>query len=72
MDKWKAELLVKMRINRVTQKQLAEQLGVTPQYVNMVFSGSKSPKKAEINFNTAFETIISQRLSQKQDSTQRR
>lgn len=60
MDKWKVELLVKMRIHGITQKKLAEHLGVTPQYVNMVFSGSKSPKKAEHNFTEAVDTIIAQ------------
>lgn len=51
----------------ITQKKLAEYLGYTPQYVNMVFSGAKSPKKAETTFTEAFNNIIAHDKSQQLD-----
>ena len=63
MDKWKAELLVKMRMNGISQKRLAAHLGLTPQYVSMIFSGAKSSKKAETSFTEAVNSIISHQVS---------
>lgn len=59
MDKWKAKLLVDMRINKITQRALAKELGYTEEYVSMVFNGSKNPKNAKEKFISAFNSIIS-------------
>ncbi len=58
MDKWKAELLVKMRMNKITQRTLAKEMGITEEYVSMVFNGIKNPKCAEEKFTNAVESIL--------------
>lgn len=63
MDKWKVDLLVKMRTNKITQRELAKHLNLTEEYVSMVFNGTKNPKCAEENFTNAVNEIISERQS---------
>lgn len=67
MDKWKAELLVKMRMNKITQRALAKHLDLTEEYISMVFNGFKNPKSAEEKFTNAINEIIAERQSNNQD-----
>lgn len=41
-------------------KQLAAELGKNPKYVSGVLNGHYSPKKAEEEFNSAFQRIVEQ------------
>lgn len=68
MDKWKAELLVKMRMNKITQRALAKHLGLTEEYISMVFNGFKTPKNAEERITCAINEIIAERQSNSQDT----
>lgn len=36
---WGNEVIMLMREHRITQKQLAKRMGVTPQYVNSLLNG---------------------------------
>lgn len=58
---WTGELIGKMHIERVTAKAMAEELGVTPEYVSMVLNGHKSPNGAEERFLAAFREILRKR-----------
>ena len=60
MDKWKAELLVKMRMNKITQRALAKHMNLTEEYVSMIFNGKKNPECAEKKFTNAVNDIISE------------
>lgn len=50
---WIAEIIGKMHIHNITQKQLAEHLKITPQYVNMLLAGKKTSAKAQIMLENA-------------------
>lgn len=43
---WTADLIGEMHLARVSKKQLAERLGVTPEYVSMVLNGHREPDGA--------------------------
>ena len=58
MKKWAANLLVVMKQNGITQRELAEKLGVTYQYVSMVFNNKINIKTAEQRFTKAVDEII--------------
>lgn len=50
---WTADVIGEMHLKKVTQKQLAEALGVTPEYVSMVLNGHRKPNGAEARFREA-------------------
>lgn len=64
---WTADLIGEMHLARVSKKQLAEHLGVTPEYVSMVLNGHRDPDGAAGRFRDALNQIISAR---NQDSTE--
>ena len=51
-------MIGQMHIERVSKKALANELGVTPEYVSMVLNGHKSPEGAEERFFEAFKQIV--------------
>lgn len=52
------EIIAKLRINRITQRKLAEQLGVTEEYVSMILNGkAKKSKDIEQRMNEAIKQI---------------
>ena len=56
---WTADLIGEMHLARVSKKQLAEHLGVTPEYVSMVLNGHREPDGAAGRFKGALAQIIS-------------
>lgn len=58
---WTARLIAKLHLNRVSKKQLAEQLGYTPEYVSMVLNGHRNPNGAEVEFSKALDELIQQK-----------
>ena len=61
---WTADLIGEMHLARVSKKQLAEHLGVTPEYVSMVLNGHREPDGAVGRFREALAQIVS---AQRQD-----
>lgn len=59
MEQWIADVVGKMHINKITQTQLAEELGVTNDYVWMILNGKKTPINAETRIRVAVEKLIS-------------
>ncbi|WP_432432397.1 helix-turn-helix domain-containing protein [Flavonifractor plautii] len=55
-----------MHLAHVSKKQLAERLGVTPEYVSMVLNGHREPDGAAGRFREALAQIVS---AQRQDTT---
>lgn len=45
-------------MNKITQRTLAKEMGITEEYVSMVFNGIKNPKCAEEKFTNAVESIL--------------
>lgn len=64
---WTADLIGEMHLAHVSKKQLAERLGVTPEYVSMVLNGHREPDGAAGRFKEALTRIIS---VQSQDTTE--
>ena len=58
MENWIAEVRGRMYVNKVTNLDIAEHLGVTPQYVSYIFNGKRTPKDAEEKIRGAVEAII--------------
>lgn len=54
---WTGDLLGEMHVKDITVSQLAEELGVTKQYVSMVLHGHRSPPDAETRFRAAVERL---------------
>lgn len=57
---WTADLIGEMHLNRITKRQLASCLGVTPEYVSMVLNGHREPSDAEQNFQNAVDYLVNQ------------
>lgn len=55
---WTAELVAKMHLHGITNRMLARQANVTPEYVTMVLNGHREPKKAEEFFNAALDELL--------------
>lgn len=58
---WTGELLCKMHINNIKHKELAKYLGYNPKYVSAVLNGKRSPKKAELIFTEALNSLINEK-----------
>lgn len=67
MENWIAEAVGKMHINHITQKDIAERLDVTNDYISMILLGKKTPKNAEERITNAINEIIAERQSNSQD-----
>lgn len=63
-EKWIADVIGKMHVNKITQIQLAEKMGVTNNYISMILLGKKKPKDAEQRINAAIDEIIAERQTQ--------
>lgn len=64
MNDWIAKAVGKIHVNKITQAQLAEKMGVTREYVTMILNGIKAPKDAEQRINAAIDEIIAERQTQ--------
>lgn len=58
---WTGVLVGRMHNAGVTAKQLAEELGKNTKYISGVLNGHYTPKKAEHEFNEAFQKILAKR-----------
>ena len=58
-EQWTARVVGKMHLLNITKKQLATELGYTPEYVSMVLNGHRSPAGAEETFAAAVERLAS-------------
>lgn len=43
---WTSEIIAEMHIHKIKQKDLAETIGWTPEYVSMILNGKKNPAGA--------------------------
>ena len=61
--KWTGNLVGLMHDSKITKKQLAEELGVSREYVSMVLNEHRAPSDAESRFTAAVNSIISKRVT---------
>lgn len=57
---WTADIIGKMHMYRIAKKQLAGNLGMTPEYISMILNGHREPPGAEERFRRALDELISQ------------
>lgn len=55
---WTADVVGKMHLLRISNRQIAEQMGVTPEYVSMVLNGHREPEGAEGRFKEALDRLV--------------
>lgn len=55
---WTGRIVGLLHTHRITQTLLAEEMGLTAQYVSMVLNGKKSPKGIEERMDAAIHAII--------------
>ena len=65
---WTADVIGEMHLKKIAQKQLAEQMGVTPEYVSMVLNGHREPEGAEQRFRSAVDELIGEAALQSQSN----
>lgn len=57
---WTAEIVGILHANRIKQTELAEHMGVTPQYLSMVLNGKREPDGAEQKARDALKQLLSE------------
>ena len=60
-EKWTGQLIGEMHNQRVTQEDLANELGVKKSYISMILNGRRKPEGIEERLKTAFAAIIARR-----------
>lgn len=58
---WTGDVVGKMHLNRISQKELADKLSVTRDYVCMVLNGRRTPSGAQERFCKALEELIKEK-----------
>ena len=61
MKKWIADVVGAMHINKITNKDIAAKMHVTPEYVSMLLNEKKVTKTAEQDIRAAIDAIIAER-----------
>ena len=54
-EKWTGNLVGKMHNAKITQQDIADELGTTKAYVSMILNGTKTPKNAKQRLEEAFQ-----------------
>ena len=54
---WTGQLVGAMHNAKVSARQLAAYMGLTPEYVSMVLNGKRTPKGAEQRFRAALQEM---------------
>lgn len=58
LAQWLGDVVGQMHNYKISKTQLAEELGVSREYVSMVLNGHREPAGAEQKFRGAVERII--------------
>lgn len=61
---WTGEIVVQLHLNHISKKQLAEEAGVTPEYLSMVLNGRREPAGAREKFQAALNRILQRKHSE--------
>lgn len=60
-EEWTGQIVGLLHTRRITQAELATELGVTEQYVSMVLNGKKNPKGIQKRMESAIQAIVDRR-----------
>lgn len=64
LAQWTADLVGKMHKFKVSRSVLADEMGVTREYVSMVLNGHREPQGAEEKFSAALDRVIERHNAQ--------
>lgn len=59
--KWTGEIVGMLHVNDISQKELAEHLGLTRQYISLVLSSVREPAGMETRMKDAINEIVQAR-----------
>lgn len=60
-SEWTGRIVGLLHTHRITQAELARELGITAQYVSMVLNGKKTSKGIDERMEAAIQAIIDRR-----------
>lgn len=60
-EQWTGRIVGLLHTHRITQAELAAELGITAQYVSMVLNGKKTSKGIDERMEAAIQAIIDRR-----------
>lgn len=60
-ERWTGEIVALLHTNKIKQKEIAERMGVTSEYVCMILNGAKAPRDAEQRMRNAINAILAER-----------
>ncbi len=63
LEMWLGEIAAMLKMNRISQRELAAELGMTEEYVSMVLNGKKTSATIEAKMRSAINEIVSKRKS---------
>ena len=58
---WTGRIVGLLHMHRITQAELASELGITAQYVSMVLNGKKTSKGIDERMEAAIQAIVDRR-----------
>lgn len=64
-EEWTGRIVALLHTHRIRQAELAEELGVSAQYVSMVLNGKKNPKGIQERMENAIQAIVDRRNATK-------
>ena len=60
-SEWTSRIVGLLHMHRITQSELAREMGVTAQYVSMVLNGKKTSKGIDERMEATIQSIIDRR-----------
>lgn len=61
VEAWTGSIVGLLHTHKIKQTELAQEMGVTAQYVSMVLNGKKNPKDIKERMEAAIHTIVERR-----------
>ena len=58
---WTGRIVGLLHMHRITQAELASEMGLTAQYISMVLNGKKTPKGIDERMDVAIQAIVDRR-----------
>ena len=60
-EAWTGSIVGLLHTHKIKQAELAQEMGLTAQYVSMVLNGKKNPKDIKDRMEDAIRTIVKRR-----------
>lgn len=60
-EEWTGSIVGLLHTHKIKQTELAQEMGLTAQYVSMVLNGKKNPKDIKDRMEDAIRTIVERR-----------